>query len=261
MPIPPTPRVRYSSNTLAEVVCQLRFPTILRIESEKPTAFQERIRDVYPLYAVMVDDPFPMQLPSGVPVEIGRFLQSPRSYEFAAPDQSWRISLTDEFVALTCTRYSRWENFREKLTNILDALNVVYRPAHYSRMGLRYRNVITKSKLGLDPASPWSELLNDWAIGELSRPEVSAEIQRSVREVVLRMGGFESLVRIQHGLAAAPGTDEPSYLIDCDFFTHRKTEITDAFTVLDFLNHQSGNLFRWYIREPLHAAMGPQPIA
>jgi uncharacterized protein (TIGR04255 family) len=262
MPIPDSQRVEYANNTLVEVVCQLRFPTILRIESEKPTAFQERIRREYPLYAEKTTDSFPTPLPSGIPIEIGRLLHTPQSYEFADADQAWRISLTNEFVALTGTRYSRWEQFRERLTTILDALCAVYEPAHYSRVGLRYRNVITRSNLGLDPASPWSDLLNEWAIGELSRSEVSAEIQQSFREVVLRLGEFESLVRIQHGLAGTepPTADELSYIIDCDFFTPRKTEITDAHAVLNFLNQQSGRLFRWYIREPLHAAMEPNSI-
>lgn len=262
IPIPDPPRVEYAKNTLVEVVCQLRFPTILRIESEKPTAFQERIRREYPLYAEKPNEPLPMPLPSGIQIEIGRLLHSPQAYEFADADQEWRISLTNEFVALTCSRYSRWEQFRERLTAILDALREVYEPAHYSRIGLRYRNVVTRSKLGINPAMPWSELLNDWAIGELSRSEVSAEIQQSVRDVVLRLGEFETLVRIQHGLADAepPSADEFSYLIDCDYFTRLKTKISDAHAVLNFLNQQSGRLFRWYIREPLHDAMEPQPI-
>lgn len=262
IPIPDPPRVEYAKNTLVEVVCQLRFPTILRIQTEKPTAFQEMVRRSYPLYAERPTEALPMPLAAGIPIELGRLLHSPQSYEFADAKHEWRISLTSDYIALTCARYPRWEQFSERLTDILNALWDVYRPAHYSRIGLRYRNVITRSKLGLDPALPWSELLNDWAIGELCRFEVAAEIQQSFREVVLRLVEFDSFARVQHGLADGDPrmTDELSYVIDCDFFTNLKTEITDAQLVLNFLNQQSGRLFRWYVRDPLHVAMEPHSI-
>jgi len=37
------------------VVCQLRFPRILKINEKQPADFQERIRDKYPLYQVTVE--------------------------------------------------------------------------------------------------------------------------------------------------------------------------------------------------------------
>lgn len=44
MLFPPTQRVIYHKNPLVEVVCQLRFPTILKIDAEIPVAFQEAVR-------------------------------------------------------------------------------------------------------------------------------------------------------------------------------------------------------------------------
>ena len=40
-PFPDTPRVVYNKNPLFEVLCQLRFPHILRIETEIPAAVPE----------------------------------------------------------------------------------------------------------------------------------------------------------------------------------------------------------------------------
>jgi len=48
--IPESPRVIYASNPLVDVICQVRFPRILRIDSELPVAFQEAIRDQFPLF-------------------------------------------------------------------------------------------------------------------------------------------------------------------------------------------------------------------
>lgn len=50
MPFPESKRVFYVKNPLAEVICQLRFPAILRIGAESPHEFQERIRDHLPLF-------------------------------------------------------------------------------------------------------------------------------------------------------------------------------------------------------------------
>lgn len=47
---PVAPRVVYDKSPLVEVVCQLRFPTVLRIEAEVPSAFQEAVRSRFPLF-------------------------------------------------------------------------------------------------------------------------------------------------------------------------------------------------------------------
>lgn len=48
MPFPEYPRYRYEKHTLQNVICQLRFPTILRIGTEQPSDFQDSIRDRLP---------------------------------------------------------------------------------------------------------------------------------------------------------------------------------------------------------------------
>ena len=45
-------RVKYEISPLAEVIFQVRFPNILRIAAEEPSAFQEAIRESYPLFSV-----------------------------------------------------------------------------------------------------------------------------------------------------------------------------------------------------------------
>ena len=50
MDFPESPRVVYEQNPLDEVICQLRFPAVLRIDSESPVRFQEAVRNQYPLF-------------------------------------------------------------------------------------------------------------------------------------------------------------------------------------------------------------------
>src|SRR5258708_615126 len=49
-PFPDAERVIYDHNTLGEVLCQVKFPPVLRIEAELPAQFQDRIRDVFEIY-------------------------------------------------------------------------------------------------------------------------------------------------------------------------------------------------------------------
>lgn len=45
------PRTHYRSAPAHEVICQLRFPTILTINNVEPADFQEAIREAFPQYA------------------------------------------------------------------------------------------------------------------------------------------------------------------------------------------------------------------
>src|SRR4051794_11236983 len=106
MIFPESPRVRFAQNPLAEVICQLRFPTVLAIASESPTAFQERIRGAYPIYRR--EDPVTAQ-----PPELTAFLarlpialqQDAVVHSFTTPDELRTITLTPTSIGLTERNY------------------------------------------------------------------------------------------------------------------------------------------------------------
>ena len=43
-------RYAYGKSQLIEVICQLRFPTILSIDTREPADFQETVRAAFPRY-------------------------------------------------------------------------------------------------------------------------------------------------------------------------------------------------------------------
>ena len=49
-------RVIYKKNPLIEVILQIKFPTILSINSKEPAEFQEAIRQMYPIYQLAVEN-------------------------------------------------------------------------------------------------------------------------------------------------------------------------------------------------------------
>lgn len=256
MTFPESPRVIYKQNPLVEVICQLKFPPLLRIESEPPSAFQERIRKDYPLLQESsADQPL---LPPAIAKAIGQavpgFFQG-RTYTFLSEDERWKVALTREFLALSTAHYSRWEEFRSKLRVALDALVSTYEPSFLVRVGLRYRDMIRRSMGGLENLE-WSRLLQPHVLGELSQPRLSKAVQHSAHDVLISLDNNIGQVRVLHGLMKEPGQSEFSYSIDSDFFYEGRTELENVFTYLDTFNREAGKLFRWCITPVLHKRLG-----
>lgn len=259
MRFPDSDRVRYTPNPLAEVICQLRFKRLLRIESEPPAPFQEKIRRVYPetRETNMVSPPLPPQVAQLVGLEPGSIGQ--RAFDFLTNDSTWKVSLTSHFIALTATEYEKWEDFRARLEFIEGAFCEVYDVTSFTRVGLRYRDLIQRSKLNLS-GKRWAELLNRDLVGELQAEKFESDAQHAARELVLTLDFDDASVRLYHGFAQLQGTDERCYLIDSDFFRERETEKDNVKAILDRFNREAGKLFRWSIAEPLHQAMAPQRV-
>ena len=103
-------RCIYGRNQIMEVICQLRFPDILRIEAQEPFEFQDAVRGAYPQYAKKVEQLPPVQrdgkmLPQG----------TVNNYQFISEDGQWKVSLAKGFIALSTHRYTRWEEFARRL--------------------------------------------------------------------------------------------------------------------------------------------------
>jgi len=179
-PFPISPRVIYAVNPLVEVISQVRFPPILRIDSEPPAAFQERIRAQYPLLRDLTEDI--SQLPTGISSQLAQLLRSSIAvrnrrvgYDFLSADGVWKVGLTREFLSLGTGKYERWESFRERLTGPIQALLDVYRPGFFTRVGLRYQDLIQRSRLGLE-GQTWASLLQPHVTGLLSGYDLNADI-------------------------------------------------------------------------------------
>ena len=250
-------RVLYDKNPLESVICQVRFPTILRVESEIPSNFQDLIRDKFPLFKESSEEE--ITIPPEVAKVFGRQLGEAmpgRNFNFSSEDETWQVSLTRDFLALTCRKYERWEHFRKQFEIPLSALQNVYKPSFFSRVGLRYRDVIRRSVLDLSGV-PWGQLLNAHTAGELGDSEVRETIKSVKKELVFDLPDSAQARMIQ-GLASSRG--EQVYLIDTDFFTAQKTEVGDVWKRLGSFNRYARWIFRRCISDQLHHAMGPKPI-
>lgn len=262
MPFKQTPRVLYGHSPLHEVICQIRYQTILRIGTEPPAQFQEDIRDTYPLYerarpllrGAGQADVSELLARLGVPLPV---IGEAETHQFTTEDRKRSVSLTTDFLAIADQDYDRWEHFRARLERIEKSFRSLYHPARYVRVGLRYRDVIVRSTLGLSDRR-WRDLISPAILGELGDPTICDRVLATQRLTTLELTSTKGQVNIRHGLAEYEG--EQCYVIDSDFFTEERKDSNECFATLDIFNRLAGNLFRWAISKELHDAMGPQPL-
>lgn len=251
-------RVLYKRNPLELVICQLRYPPVLKISSELPAKFQDAIIRQYPLLREISTVTIGQNLSPELSQLLGSVLPvpAPKAYEFSSPDGNWQITLTQDSLALTCKKYERWEEFREHFQRPLSVLMEIYAPPFFTRVGLRYRDVIRRSRLGLDGVD-WDKLLDPGFAGEF-HSQIASAIEDVSSQLVLRLQGELARVLIQHGLFRVD--NEVCYIIDSDFFSTIRMEMKDARAILDYFNRQSARLFRGCVADRLHRAMEPQPL-
>lgn len=253
---PSSPRIFYGKAPLTQVICQLRFPSLLRIEGEPPAAFQEKIRNLFPLLERAA--PVPQEIPAEIIQAMG-IANVSTSFSFKTEDNKTIINLSSDAIALTTTAYTRWENFVSFLKPALDALVEIYQPSFFHRVGLRYVNVITRSAVGLTD-TPWSKLIRKDVLGELALSHFERNVTEARRNLRFLAPADGCAVYFQHGLAKLKQTNETTYRLDFDFYKDQKTEVADAQPTIDKFNSMVGRAFRWSITEPLHKALEPHPI-
>lgn len=263
MLFPDAKRVIFHKNPLDEAICQFRFPQNLSIETEVPSKFQDLIKDDYPLFNEKVEIQVKFsESPDTKISEMVDFQPSSiknKNYEFISADEKWKINLTSGFLSLSTIDYSRWEYFSEHLKKPFTALLSIYNPQFFTRIGLRYRDIIRRSKLGLE-ANPWDELLQPYILGLLMAPNIK-DAARNINHISEINLDQESIVRIASGLLHDLETKEEDFIIDSDFFTtNRNIETGKALDILNFFNSQGTRLVQWCILKKLYDAMDPEII-
>lgn len=254
---PEVERVIYGKSPLVEVICQVRFPADLRIETTPPADFQQRVRDRFPLLAqrraMLIPAPLAKALEPMLPPTAGS-----TTWEFKAEDGSHTLELQRDKLTLVSRKYQRWETFSALFQQAFSALRDIYSPPFFTRVGLRYRDVIQRSTLGLGD-EPWSSLLQPHVLAEIAMQGLESWAEEASRNLLLKLPYQEAKVRLQHGFAQLEDSPELAYLIDCDFFVER-TEAGNVDGALQYFHANAARLFRWCITDKLHRAMDPRPV-
>ena len=252
-------RCIYQNNQIAEVICQLRFPEILKISVQPPVNFQDAIRDEFPQYSSRKEIPAPKL--EGTPGN--RTVQEPEpvtNYQFVSADGDWRVNLTSKFLSLTTTRYTRWEEFAHQLDKPLVAFIKTYQPAYFERIGLRYVNFFSRKDLELEGV-PYRDLIQPAYLGPLMDEHVQERntIQCNVDVDTLIRGGCRVKIHAGPGMVKKNGQmdSELKFVLDMDLYMPNRTPVNLSAGTLQTLHSQADSIFRGSITNTLHDAMEP----
>ena len=254
MLFPDTPRIVFKKNTLKEVICQFRFPPILEIASTGPAAFQKLVRKNYPLYEREDTDAIPKDI---FPLEITqvfsqfKFMKPPESvvHKFLTEDKNRFISLSSNFLALTDTHYECWEDFSKEMITTKKAFDEIYTPAFYSRLGLRYLDIINPEELGAG-GETWKNLVNP-ALINLLGTKFCDHVKQTQTTTLIEVDEIKNaFITLRHGLIS----DGKAYQIDADIYIQGK--INDENEKLQQFHRVLGNLFRWAASGRLKELLG-----
>ncbi len=263
----PYERVHYARSPLVEVICQLRFPTILSIGANEPAAFQEAIRKDFPKYMTRQE-----QLPPKVVKKGNATALEPQkpitNYHFISEDGRWKINLTQNFIALSTLSYQRWEDFAIRLDQALAQFIQIYQPAYFERIGLRYVNAVSRKALGLEDQL-WDDLIQSQYIGILGEPDVEeSEIVKCALDVETPLvGGYRMKLHAGPGLVGANNPQnanqpkETRFILDGDFSAAGQVNADAVPEKLEKMHRFAVCLFRGAVTNTLHEAMGPTPVA
>lgn len=265
-------RVVYEHNPLAEVVCQIQFGGVEDLsEAEKETLLAAFTAASFPIFSEEVSFGFSQQIlfdGASTPTVAPITLPQSRIFHYASSDGVWRVSIAGEFVALTCLKYIGWDSFLPRMLAVAHTFAAVRPNAEAKRLGLRYKDVIERERLGL-VGTPWHELIEPFLLGPLA-PNALAAGQILAEDEV---GNFSSqtLIRLDHAmlllqssLLASLDGQRRAFLIDSDFFNEGDLEselLSNRHVLaarLEALHSGAGALFRRGITKRLHDALQPR---
>lgn len=242
-------RVKYLKSTLKEVIFQVRFPKILKLLSEAPAAFQEQIIREYPIYNVQKNETI---------VEVNGKQQqqlNENNHCFISKSGRTKVNLTSSFIAVSTLEYQRWEVFKGIIETVLNNFYACYTIPGIQRIGLRYINLITRSKLELEN-TPWSMLLDSHILGPLSVREDVV----SYKAVYELKNSDDSFTNRHIELVREQPSKELSLLLDCDYYFTGFYKTDEVVCRSDKLHDLSLQFIEKSHKEVLRNAMQPQQL-
>jgi uncharacterized protein (TIGR04255 family) len=238
---------------LSEVVCQVRFPTILSIGLGLPAEFQEAIRHRFP--EIEEEQNVLVQIRAAGDAQSANAELTGRVFQFRSADGANLISLGTEAYALSTTNYGLWADFARDLALVHNAAVTVYNLPYAKRVGLRYINQIDLDNTGCTSLDELKQVLRPELVSLLTtsawnRPE------EMVSQVRLKDSDGQLVLRV----AARMGEKQPPVIIiDFDYYEEGRVPIEEVVHRCGVYHDVIYRGFRWAMNpEQLHLF---EPIA
>jgi uncharacterized protein (TIGR04255 family) len=247
---PSKPEVRLRNAPLVEVVCQVKFPIILRIVKENPVDFQERIRQRFTGYRI--EQGLSARLPAPGGQEEAATEGGTRIFRFVAPDEQTQASLAVDFYALSTRRYRHWDDFAKDLSLIHEAAQAVYEPTYATRIGLRYINRITCANASVESFDEVLDLIHPDLTALLRSEAWTAPVEMVSQLVIPDDGGR---LAIRHGIGEEES--ERFFALDYDYFETGQLPLEGLLARLERYHQVIYDAFRWSLGDRSLARFEP----
>ena len=184
------------------------------------------------------------------------------NHHFLSQDGRWRLNLTQGFIALSTLSYPGWEDFAARLDQPLAAFIQVYRPRDFQRVGLRYVNLFSRARLGLEEV-PWADLFSPAYTAPLREPDAEkCRLLSCGTDLTLQLDS-SCQARIHSGLGhvKSQGLEEQSqevrFILDIDLSMSGSVSCSLAAGALETIHAHAARIFEGALTEPLRNAMEP----
>lgn len=234
---------------LVRVIAQVRFPVIVAIEKRDFVgAFQEEIRDVYPVFRPEQTQGF-VRGPQGLTP-----LPAQVVWRFGDEQEAWRISLGFDFVALETNAYTSRGDFVQRLGAVIEALQRHIEPKTIDRLGVRYIDRITG-----DALESIERFVRPEVLGIAATPAAS-HARHTLGESLFAVPDSDAELQARWGSVPARGAvdpaaiepiDLPSWILDLDMFRKASRAFDREAIIADvrLFAERIYTFFRWAVTE------------
>lgn len=250
MKFPSKPEIRLRKAPLDEVICQIKFPSILSISKGMPIEFQEAVRARFP--ELRVEQGVFVQFPDIASSEKPAVDTAPKNFRFLTSDGKSYIALAPDFVALSVKHYTHWGDFQSDLQTATQALLSIYQPSYATRIGVRFINRFTLKSTG---CKKLSEMFG------LFRPELTCLLRTQAWTEPIEMLSQIILKDEQRKFALRSGfgkdQNEPFFILDFDYYEERQLPLEKLTQRIDRFHSRIYDAFRWCLLDDSLTRFGP----
>jgi uncharacterized protein (TIGR04255 family) len=239
---PQRKEVRLKKSPLSEVICQVKFPPILRIDKEMPVNFQEAIRKRFPEFNI--EHGVILQIGISPALENPMMESAPKVYRFKSLDSKSQVALVTDFFAVTTSGYTHWHDFLNDYSYIEKAVRDEFSIPVISRIGLRFVNQFTRKNTGCKSYNELLGLFRD----ELTcfiRSDAWSEPAEMINQIVLSDGKAKLNLRFGY----SKGQKDQFFLLDFDYFEDGQLEFKNLSNKINRFHTQIYEAFRWCLKD------------
>jgi uncharacterized protein (TIGR04255 family) len=235
--VPHVESVRYTRNFIKTVVCELRFPTLLDLEMAPPAKLQAALRKEFPIYDKQ----------KSVDVSVGNSVSSENAYYFRTVKGDWTVGLRSSSLSVETHAYTEFSDFYDRLDRVLNAAEKIIDTDFFTRVGLRYINVVPV--VMSDGLNEW---INPGLIGALS-DNVFGDIEQYASEL---QGSTDSGKYSLRQALKYRSEGKAEYVLDYDFF-QENVKLVDTLGLVSEFNKINFSLFHYCLGTKAIEFLGP----